>query len=208
MFVLIDEQTKKRLIKKLSLMKRTVKVLIFLNESHECEIVKQLMKELAEISDHKIKPIFLNLNSKEAKIYRVKKAVTVFVEPGKYKIIYKGAPLGQEVWAFIETIVQVSRDESKLSDKSKEKLKALDKIKRVQILVTKNCPYCPYQVLLANKLAIEAKGKVIVECINLEDYPEIAREYNVTGVPMQVINGRMVSVGVQSEEKFVKDVTK
>jgi thioredoxin 1 len=76
------------------------------------------------------------------------------------------------------------------------------------VYVTPTCPYCPRAVLLAHQIAIEAKGRVESECVEASQNMDLARQFNVSSVPQQVINGHMgsVSIGVQPEAKFVNDV--
>ncbi|MFZ8829986.1 MAG: thioredoxin family protein [Candidatus Aenigmatarchaeota archaeon] len=113
-----------------------------------------------------------------------------------------------EAWAFIDTIIQVSKDESLLSENSKKKLKDLKEKREIITFVTPICPYCPYQVFLSNNLVIEAKGIITSICIDALEFPELADKFEVSSVPHNVINGKTSSIGVQPEEKFVEDVIK
>jgi thioredoxin reductase (NADPH) len=212
--MIIDEESAKSLKEKFSNeMKRKVKVKVFLDEEEKIEgstkFIEEFLKELKDLSDGKINFEIYRKDSEEAKKYVVDKAPTILIDPdNSYKIVYLGLPLGEEAWAFIDTIVQVSKDESLLSNKSKEKLKQLKEEREIMIFVTPTCPYRPYQVLLANNVAIEAKGVVKSVCVDALEFPELADKFEVSAVPHNVINDKTSSIGVQPEDKFVEDVIK
>ncbi len=85
-------------------------------------------------------------------------------------------------------------------------LSSLNQDRYIQIYVTPQCPYCPLAVLTANRVAIEKKGIVTSECVEAQENPDLAMKYSVISVPLQVINEKISSVGVQPEAKFVHDV--
>jgi thioredoxin reductase (NADPH) len=210
--MIIDEESSKILKKKFeNEMRREVKLKVFLDEGRENKrskhLVEEFLKELKEISGGKIDFEIYQNDSEEAKKYGVDKTPTILIDPdNSYKIVYLGVPLGEEAWAFIQTIIQVSKNESSLTQTSKEKLRQLKEEREIMTFVTPKCPYCPYQVLLANNVAIEAKGIVKSICIDALEFPELAEKFEVTAVPYTVINGKTSSIGVQPEEKFIDDV--
>lgn len=171
------------------------------------EFVKALVTELGEITD-KIKPKIIDLNHKIAKKYKIERVPTILIDPKNYNIIYTGAPVGEEGWSFIETLVLVSTDDSKLSTESRERLKGLKKMRYIRIFVTPMCPYCPQSVLLANQIAVEARDYVTSECIDVIENMDLAEKYNVRIVPTHVIDDKVTSIGVQEEARFVDDVVK
>lgn len=212
---LIDEESREELKKKFKKeMKRKVDLVVFVDPrdaKHKefSDFSVQISKELAELTD-KINVRIYEKGDPACEKYRVSRFPTVLIDPDSgYKIRYTGAPAGQEGWGFVESITLVSRDESMLSPLSEEKLKKLNKNVKVEVYVTPSCPYCPMAVVLANKTAIAAKGKVESECVEAIENPDLANLYNVSAVPQQVLNnGAVISVGVQPEDKFVDDILK
>ncbi len=212
---LIDEESRKELKKKFEKeMKRAVELLVFVDPNDEehrdfSDFSVQISKELSEI-DSRIKVRVYEKGTPECEKYRVSRFPAVLIDPDSgYKIRYTGAPAGQEGWGFVETITLVSRDESMLLPINAEKLKDLKKETLIQVYVTPPCPYCPMAVILANKVAIAAKGVVESECVEAMENPDLADLYSVSAVPQQVINnGASVSVGVQPEDKFIDDILK
>jgi len=212
---LIDEESRQELKEKFQKeMKRPVELLVFIDPADEqhkdySDFSVQISKELAEIDD-RIKVKVFNKGDPECEKYEVSRFPSILIDPDSgYKIRYTGAPAGQEGWGFVETITLVSRDEHGLLPVNADKLRNLDKEVKVQVYVTPSCPYCPMAVVLANKAAIAAKGKVMAECVEAYENPDLADLYNVSAVPQQVHNdGALISVGVQPEDKFIEDILK
>lgn len=175
---------------------------------HFCDFMRKFLEELRELSSGKIVIKEFEINSEEAKKYNVDKIPTIIIDPARgLNIKYIGAPIGEEAWAFIDTIIQVSKDESKLSSKTKSELRKIDKKINIKVFVTPQCPYCPYQVFLVNNFAIENKN-IEVECIDAIENGELADKYEVSAVPHTVINDKIVLIGVQNEEKILENLLK
>ncbi|WP_291998748.1 thioredoxin family protein [Caldivirga sp.] len=130
-------------------------------------------------------------------------------------IRYLGAPLGEEVRAFIETITRISTGKTGLRTRTKSTLASMvnsgAKTVEVVTVVTPSCPYCPYAVLLANMFAYESKGKVRSVVVEAYEEPDIADMYGVTAVPTVVIRnegstGDVEFVGVPPEADLLKKV--
>ena len=212
---LIDEDSANELRKRFAEeMKRKIDLVVFIDPNDEEhkefeDFTVQICNELAELAD-KINVRVYNKGDPECEKYRVSRFPTVLIDPDSgYRIRYTGAPAGQEGWGFVETMVLVSRDESMLLPINEEKLIGLDKDVHIEVYVTPSCPYCPMAVILANKVAIAAKGKVESECVEAYENPDLANLYNVSAVPQQVLNnGAIISIGVQPEDKFIDDVLK
>ena len=173
-----------------------------------CDFALQLCHELNEL-DGRIVPTVYQGDSKEASRLGITRTPTVLIgwDQG-YKVRYTGAPIGEEAGAFIETIALVSRGESGLQEDSKTTLQNLDRSVSIQVYVAPDCPQCPRAVLMAHQVAIESKEWVQSECVEASQNRDLARRFNLTSVPRQVMNEDMdaVSVGVQQEADFVSDV--
>jgi thioredoxin len=215
---LIDAETEKQLKEKFQAeMKGTVDVKVFTNpilapgkeQTEEInEFAKQLVRELSQI-DARIIVQNMTISDDTAKKLNIKTSPSISVgyDLG-YRIIYNGAPLGYETTGLIETLILVSRGESGLSGSDKEAIRLIDRDTFVQVFVTPTCPYCPRSVLNANRMAIEARGKITAECVESSENSELASKFHVSSVPQQVINGSMesISIGAIPEEVFVRQV--
>jgi glutaredoxin-like protein len=122
-----------------------------------------------------------------------------------YGIRFYGMPSGYEFTSLIGAIVDVSRGESGLSQKSKDLLKNIDQAVHIQVYVTPTCPYCPSTVRLAHKLAIET-DMVWAEMVEANEFIPLAQKYGVMSVPKVIINDREGIAGTMSEDLLVSHV--
>ncbi len=221
---IMDEQTAAQLRARFdSEMPRPVEILMFKGTGNEEYSVwtEQLLQELQELSDKlKIGIYDITLEPSLIEEFNITRTPTILIDPRSgYKIRYTGAPAGYEAWAFVETIILVSRGDSGLSARTREILeeaKRINKEAHIMVFVTPTCPYCPHQVLLTNKFAIELAGLVESDCIEAYENPDIADTFGVSAVPHNVIavkeGGKEipkdVSVGLQPEEKYASDLIK
>jgi thioredoxin reductase (NADPH) len=223
---IIDEQTAAQLRARFeSEMVRPIEIFLLkgLGNEEYSEWTESLLLELEDLSEMiDVRVIDVKVDPEALEEFNVTRTPTILLDPRRgYKIRYMGAPLGYEAWAFVETIILLSRDESGLSERTKEILSSVHQFTNlndidIHILtfVTPTCPYCPYQVLLANKFAIELKGIIEADCIEAYENPDLADSYQVSAVPHNVIllredNNEVIldtSVGSQPEEKYAMDL--
>ena len=208
---LIDKATRQTLTEKFqNELQGDVHLIVFVGEQNTDygEFTVKLVQELSEL-DGRIKTTVYENGDGKAAGYEIASTPTVLIgwDQG-YRIKYTGAPAGHEAGGFIETISLVSRGESGLQPASLEKLAGVDQDATIQVFVTPTCPHCPRAVLLANRIAIAAKGQVTAECVEASQNMELARQFNVSSVPQQVINGDTdsISIGAQPEANFVDSV--
>ena len=208
---LIPEEHKARLKGELQQkMADAVRIVVFSQEM-ECEFCKearQLAQEVGGLMPEKILVEVYDFVKDEAKAkeYGVDKVPAIVILGKKdYGIRYFGIPYGYEFNTLIETIVNVSKGATNLSDDAKAKLKALDKPAHIQVFVTLTCPYCPVAAGLAHKFAVES-DMVKSDVIEVGEFPHLAQKYSVMGVPKIVINERTELVGAVPEAQFVAHV--
>ncbi|MFW6211123.1 MAG: thioredoxin family protein, partial [bacterium] len=209
---IIDNETSEQLKKKFEAeLRDDVEMMLFINEivldgaqgqQEELNIyTEKFINELAALSP-KIKAVKKGTASGEAKELGITTSPSLAIGRDKgYKIVYNGAPLGHEATGVIETAGFVSRGDSGLPDDLKEMLKKIKKETQVKVFVTPDCPYCPKAVIQANRLAVEAKGIIFSECVESAENNELALKFDVSSVPMQIINNEKESgvLGAQTD---------
>ena len=172
-----------------------------------CRETVAVCQELAEISP-KIKVDVLDFvkDQMKAQELRVDKIPAIAVVGAKdYGVRFYGIPSGYEFTSLASAIVDVSRGESGLSQKTKDLLKLVDSSVHMQIFVTPTCPYCPNAVRLAHRMAIES-DMIWAEMIESTEFAPLAQKYSVTGVPKIIINEKFEIHGTISEELLVAHV--
>jgi glutaredoxin-like protein len=191
-------------------MKDPIRIVVFTQEM-ECELCREsreLAQEVASLLPDKIQVEVYDFVKDESKVkeYAVDKVPALAVLGTKdYGIRYYGIPYGYEFKGFIETIKNVSKSATNLSEDTKNKLRTLDKLAHIQVFVTLTCPYCSIAAGLANKFAIES-SMVKSDVVDVSEFPHLAQKYSVMGVPKIVINERTEVVGAVPEAQFVAHV--
>ena len=172
-----------------------------INEPYNQMSIK-FSQELMEITN-KIEARFFKIDEERAKQMGISRSPTILIDPERYRIRYTGAPAGEEGRSFIEALLMVSNNSSGLSEKSKKVLAGLKEKRHIQIFVTTACPYCPGEVINALSAAIERPDLVSAECIESAENIDLAKKFNVGSVPQTVINGKIINIGLQTEEMFI-----
>jgi glutaredoxin-like protein len=164
-------------------------------EPHTCEIcedTRQLVEELAFLSDGKITAKTYDVVSDAAVAQRygvdAAPAVVVLDAAGKdHGIRFFGIPTGYEFGTLVADITMVSNRDPGLRRETLDALAALSGPVHVQVFVTPTCPYCPQAVLLAHRLAF-ASDRVTASMVDASEFPDLADRYDVHAVPLTVIN--------------------
>lgn len=169
-----------------------------------CEQTVQLVKELAELSD-KVKAEVVNFHVDKAKVqqYGIARIPAIAVIGARdYGIRYYGVPAGFEFSTLLEAIVDVSKGKADLAPETMDLLSRIDTPVHIQVFVTPTCPYCPAAVRLAHKMAL-ASDSITADMVEAQEFPELARRYNVYGVPRTVINETVHFEGAMPEQYAV-----
>jgi glutaredoxin-like protein len=207
---LIQEEQKQRLKEEFEEnLKDDVRIVVFTQET-ECPFCKQA-RELAEevgVLSNKIKVEVYDFvkDSKKVTEYQIDKVPAIAVLGKKdYGIRFYGVPYEYEFRPFTESIINVSRGSTNLSEETKKKLASIEKPVHIQVFVSLTCPYCPVVTGLAHKFAMES-DLVRADMVDVGEFPHLGQKYSVMGVPKTVINEKTEFVGAVPEELFVQQV--
>jgi glutaredoxin-like protein len=172
-----------------------------------CKETELVANELAEISPKiKVERYDFVKDMMKAKEFRIDKIPAIAVIGKKdYGVRFYGIPSGYEFNSLVGAILDVSRAESGLSQKTKDVLKLIDNSVHIQVFVTPTCPLCPAAVRLAHRLAIES-DMIWADMVESTEFVPLAQKYSVTGVPKIVINEKFEFNGAVPEDLFVMHV--
>jgi len=172
-----------------------------------CKETELVATELAEISPKiKVEKYDFVKDMMKAKELRIDKIPAIAVIGKKdYGVRFYGIPSGYEFNSLVGAILDVSRAESGLSQKTKEALKLIDNSVHIQVFVTPTCPLCPAAVRLAHRFAIES-DMIWADMIESTEFVPLAQKYSVTGVPKIVINEKFEFNGAVPEDLFLMHV--
>ncbi|ADC89701.1 glutaredoxin-like domain protein [Thermocrinis albus DSM 14484] len=170
-----------------------------------CPTAEELLKEVAQLDERIKLDIYSPLVDREISArYGIERVPTIVVEGDKdYGIRYIGLPAGLEFSTLVHTILQVSKREPKLSEKTLEFLSEIDVPIEIMVFVTTSCGYCPAAAITAVNFAI-ANDNIKAVVVDASENPDLAQLYQVVGVPKIVINRGLVEfVGAQPENAFL-----
>ncbi|AEM38825.1 glutaredoxin-like domain protein [Pyrolobus fumarii 1A] len=172
------------------------------------ELVKILVEESPEKNGQKLLRMHVWEKGKHDNVFKehgVERIPSITLLDGVIR--YTGVPAGEEVRGLVETIIRISTNDSGLDSSTVERIKRINKPVHIEVVVTPQCPYCPYAALLANMFAFEAwkagRRDFIADTVEAYENPDIAEKYGVTTVPAIAINGVLAFVGVPYEEDFI-----
>ncbi len=213
---LLNEQVVSQISQTFEQMKEPVQILFFGSQDNceYCSDTRQLLEEVASI-DEKVSLNFYDIkeNADMAAKFNVERvpAIVIAAKDGDqvtdFGIQYSGIPAGHEFGTLINDIVLVSGRDSGLSAEAREYLKNLDKPLHLQVFVTPTCPHCPRAVLLAHQMAMENPAMIRAEGVEATEFPELANQFNVRGVPQTVINAGMGTVvGAMPEKNLLAEI--
>jgi len=207
---LIPEEHKEHLRTELNeKLENPIKIIMFTQEV-ECQFcaqTRQLIDELAALND-KIKVQIYDFvsNAEKAKEYGVDKVPAIIIVGEKdYGIKFYGLPFGYELQTLLESIINVSKRKTDISEETKKKLNEIKTPVHIQVFVTLMCPYCPLIASLAHKFAIES-DLIKADVIDASEFPHLGFKYGIMGVPKTVINEKIEFAGVLPEDLFLEHV--
>lgn len=126
-----------------------------------------------------------------------------------YGIRFVGTPSGHEFTTLINDLVMVSNRHSGLGEETRAFLKTLENPVLLQVFLTPTCPACPRAVVLAHQFALESP-LVQAEAVEVLEFPELAEQHKVMGVPHTAINGSggLPIIGAVPEGHLVNEIRK
>ncbi len=207
--MVLSENDKEIIRKKFVGLAGDIQLIVFSQEL-ECQFCKEtreLMFELGTLSSKiKVKVFDFVANGHEDLKYNIKKIPAVAIV-GKvdYGIRYYGVPAGYELAALIDTMIDVSKGKTSLSDAIKAKLAEIKKPVHMQVFVSPTCPYCPKAARIAHQFAIENEN-ISSDVVEMLEFPYLVQKYSIMSVPHIVINEDTSFVGAHLPEVFIGQI--
>ena len=207
----IQEEDKAEIREQIGELTKTVRILLF-TQSENCQYCGEaegILEELSQFIDKiKFEKYDVERDAEVAKQYDVKRAPAIVIMGEKdHGIRYYGLPAGYEFVALMNAVRMVGIDNSELAPETVQQLSRITKPVHIQVFVTPSCPYCPNAVTLSHQFAM-ASDLVTADAVEATEFPELAMQYNVRGVPRIVVNEEHHFEGAMPEQWFVEEVLK
>jgi len=188
---LLDKETAEQVEQELVGLTGPVRLVMFTQtfECGYCAETRQLIEELAELSDQLAAEIYDFATDKEkAEELGIDKIPAIAVIGAEdYGVRFYGIPSGYEFTSLLHAIRAVAAGEPGLSEEALKTLAEVTEPVHMQVFITPTCPYCPNAVVLAHQMAI-ASPMVRADMVEAMEFPQLAIKYQVMGVPRTVIN--------------------
>lgn len=174
-----------------------------------CKPTQNMLQELAALSDLiSLRVHYMDEAAEERAMFGIERVPATVLRGRKGHFVkYYGIPGGTEFPAFLESIVDISRDEVLLSPESAQALEELEKDVSVRVFVTPTCGYCPQMMQSVYQMAL-ITDKVHAEVYEVNEFPDLAEQYKVEAVPLTVINESVSIPGALPEQQLVEQVIK
>jgi len=194
---LLGPADQERLRERFAAMTKPVRLLFF-TQTLGCETclqTRQILDELPLLSDKiVIEEINFVLEREQAERYAVDRVPAVAIvgqdESGAErdsKIRFLGAPAGYEFASLVQAVLLVGGVAGTLSADSLTRVAAVTSPVTVRVFTTPTCPHCPRAVSVAHEMAF-ANPNITAIAVEATEFPDLARRYQVTGVPKTVVN--------------------
>lgn len=171
---------------------RPVKLVLFTKKDGPgCEEQRHVLEAVTTLSTRLSLEVFdLNDEPEKARLYRVDKTpATVVIGERDYGLRFYGVSTGYEFASLIEALLMSSSGQPSLAPELETWAKRIKTPTHIEVLVTLTCPYCPQMVHLAYQLAI-ANRNIRADVVEASLFQDLARKYDLEGVPLVVVNGR------------------
>jgi glutaredoxin-like protein len=182
--------------------------IVFFTQAQDCMLCQptgEIINELLPLSDKlSLEKIDFTADPEAAKRYGIDKIPAIALVGAKdYGVRFYGIPAGFEFTTLVADIIDVSRGETQLSPGAKEQIRAIAKPVSIQVFISPTCPYCPPAVRLAHMAAIE-NDLITAAMVESTEFPDLAKKYNVMGVPRTIFNETISLEGSAPEPLFVE----
>ncbi len=204
MAVFLSEAERSAIQQRLGLMKAEVTILAFIGDDAISKGLEDFSRSVASLGPR----IKLDIQNVEAgknpsmTTHHVSRWPIALLVKGDFsRIRYYGVPLGYEVPAFLDALVELSSSSTALSPKAKTALSTVRRKANIKVFVLPTCPFCPTVARHAYRGAIESP-LVTAEVIDSQMFPDLATRHAVMGVPKIVLNDNLDITGAISDVEF------
>ena len=223
---LISESDQERLRESFRQMSRRVRLLFFTQTlgCETCPQTRRILDEFPALSDKVgIEEINFVLEPDKASQYGIDRvpAIAIVYEdagdaergPGEgggalgsikdSRIRFLGTPAGYEFISLVQAVLLAGGRESMLTPQSLSRIAAVDQPVTLRVFTTPTCPHCPRAVTLAHEMAF-ASPQITAYAVEATEFPDLASQYRVNGVPKTVVNEDIEILGALPEDAFVE----
>lgn len=208
---LLKEKDRLHLFEQLKALVHPVTLVVFSQqfESKACREAREIAHEVAELAEKvEIEVFDYETSDGLAAQFALDKVPALAVvrggdDPKDFGIRFYGAPAGYQFTALIHAVMMVGAGESGLSPELKAWAASVREPVHIQVFASPTCLYCPPAVVMAHRLALESEH-IRADMVEVIEFPHLAVRYNVTSLPLTIINETYRVEGVVSEQDMLE----
>ena len=176
-------------------------------ECAACGPVQELLEEVAGLSPKlTLETVDYYTNQVDARASGIARIPGFTIgRQGDARIRYFGMPAQRQMPVFAFALIQAAQRASQLKLETRRRIRRLQEDAHIQVFVTPDSEHCPNPALLAIAMAGES-AKVTTDIIDVGTFPNLIDLHNIRGVPLTVINGRVMFTGEMGEDLLLKQV--
>lgn len=190
--------------------------LLFFTQTFGCETcisARRILDEVARLTPLvTIEEINLVLDRERASTFAIDRAPAIAIvgvdadgHERDSHIRFLGATAGYEFVSLVRAIALVGGGPSSLTAASRARIASVADETTIHVFSTPTCPHCPRAVVLAHEMAF-LNPRITAYAVEATEFPDLARQYRVTGVPKTVVGDRIEILGALPEEDFINQV--
>lgn len=116
---------------------------------------------------------------------------------------FHGVPGGEEINSFALAIYNAAGPGQAVDEKLMKRIGKLKKENHIKVFVSLSCHHCPNVVTAGQRLAL-LSPRVTCEMVDARLYPELVKRYQISRVPVVVLNDSAVYVGEKDMGELLK----
>ena len=171
---------------------------LYLDKREVSRELELYIRELASITDK----VTVDLEDTDAPSDLAPCVRICRADGAKTGLSFHGVPGGHEFSSFVLGIYNAIGPGQPMDEKTRVRIKAINRPTNIKVLVSLSCTMCPDTVVAAQRIAAENEN-VTAEIYDVHHFEELRKQYNVMSVPCIVINDTNVSFGKKSIDQLL-----
>lgn len=176
----------------------------WLDDSTLSKEIRVFLEEFCTLSDK----VSWSTNNNMDRKHRFVPSIEFLREDGSSTgIQFHGVPGGHEINSFLIALFNVAGPGKAIPEPVVEKIKEINELINIKVLVSLSCTMCPDVVMATQKIA-SISPYVEAEMFDIMHFPELKEKYQVMSVPCMVINDSDVFFGKKGIEEIASILTR
>lgn len=178
-------------------------LMLYLNDKPVSLELKNYMEELSSLTDKLSLVMVTDDHLKEVAEDELP-CVRIHKQNGTFSgLAFHGVPGGHEFTSFVLGLYNAAGPGQAIEDELSEKIKAIEDLLNLKIMVSLSCTMCPELVTAAQQIA-SLNPKVSAEVYDLNHFPHLKDKYQVMSVPCIVSDNGKISFGKKNIRQIIE----